>query len=82
MIIIGLALLAVCVAALLGCAWAVPCNNRTYAQRRKIIHRLDTPDQSRDFDRVSYDRHFWSLFLLRDPMLLYSSRVRSLMETK
>lgn len=66
------------------CIWGQICNSKTSDQRRDIlfdVHKKARASISSGdfnwrrfhevFDEVSYDRHFWTLFIMRDPLKLY-----------
>lgn len=68
---------------LVACVWLFRCNDRTSEQREAIIYSLvgssDFGAAFAAFEAVSYDRHLWSLFFLRDPMPLYGPLIREAM---
>ena len=57
-------------------AWFFICNDRTFAQRRKIMQNPDkSVYESLDtINKVSYDRHLWMLLTFRNPYPLYQEK--------
>lgn len=74
---IAIVLAAGCGLGLIGCVWALICNERTYRHRMKLIDWVYAPTDKtwmthkKAFDAVSYDDHLWALFFFRDPKALY-----------
>lgn len=60
--------------------WYGRCNSRTSADRGKIIDAIfsqaNWQELRKDYHEVGYDDHLRALFMLRDPMLLYSFGIR------
>lgn len=62
--------------AFLWCVWSLICNEITYRQRMRIIDLMSSERLYPDYCKVTYDQHMRALQLLRDPMALYSVKVR------
>jgi len=65
------------VLAIMGSAWTLICNRRTYNQRMRIIQWVYSDDQhwcerSRAYDEVSYEQHLFALVMFCDPKKLYN----------
>lgn len=69
--------------AMVYAGWGSWCNDRTYSQRSLYLKRAYALAQAgdregfmrahADFERVSYDKHMYSLMKLRDPTPLYGN---------
>ena len=71
--------LTICVAAIFCCLWALTCNEKTCAQRHRLIDAWSGRDDWRqladDYDAVTYNRHLLTLMLFQEPERLYSERL-------
>ena len=63
-------------------AWLLICNDITYRQRNRLLdkrpHGCLFKAYSREFRKVSYEKHLLYLFFLRNPKHLYGLLNRSL----
>lgn len=60
-------------------AWLMICNVRTCRQRTRIIDCIFQGDDWREkmssYQTVTYERHMFSLFILRDPFPYYGDAI-------
>lgn len=67
---------------LLACVWRLVCNEWTYKDRiamNKILYdQPDWSELSKEWWTVDYQKHVSEYFWFRDPMKLYSQRMRDL----
>ena len=62
--------------------WSIICNERTRTQRLELINlrpmgEARYQDFAREWDAVSYDKHYWYLITFRDPKKLYGPLTQS-----